>query len=137
MKVYIDASVVLRRILSQPGAILDWSPWRLVVTSELLQVEAFRTLDPLRVKGSLREPDFAEKFAFLRSVTASFEEVPIHSAILRRAAAPYPTEVGALDAIHLATAMLWMEDNEEALTFISHDKQLALAARACGLEVLS
>jgi predicted nucleic acid-binding protein len=49
--------------------------------------------------------------------------------VLTRAAGPMPTVVGSLDAIHLATAL------EPGFVLLTHDKQLARAARASGLDV--
>ena len=136
MKVYVDASVVLRRTFNQPGAIEDWSQWELVVTSEVLSVEVFRKVDRLRLAGRLTDDQVADRLALLHALTARFLKIPIQSAILRRAASPFPTALGTLDAIHLATALLWVEQNEEPLTLLTHDDALALAARACGLHVL-
>lgn len=135
MKVYVDTSVALRRVLKEPRALERWSDWDAAITSELLQIEAFRTVDRLRVWGRLDLPDVADKLSELRYLLRGFEQVPIRPAILQRAAAPFPTTLGTLDAIHLATALLWMEENEEPLTLLTHDAELALAARACGLEV--
>jgi hypothetical protein len=42
--------------------------------------------------------------------------------------------VKTLDAIHLATALLWDEQAGE-IVFLTLDRQLANAARACGLTV--
>jgi len=61
--------------------------------------------------------------------------VPLSRAVLNRAADPFPTVLGTLDAIHLASALLWIEEKGEALTLVTHDQQLAIAARACGLDV--
>jgi hypothetical protein len=36
----------------------------------------------------------------------------------------------------LATVLVWIEDRGEPLTFLTHDRQLANAARAGGLHVL-
>jgi hypothetical protein len=44
--------------------------------------------------------------------------------------------LGTLDAIHLATASLWLEQNEVALTMATHDEALAIAARAIGFDVV-
>lgn len=137
MKVYVDASIVLRRVLNQPGAFLNWDEWEWVVTSELLRVETLRSLDRLRLQVTLPAEQLliAEKMALLRSILVSLERVPLHAEVLERAASPLPTVLGTLDAIHLATALLWTEDHQEPLTFLTHDRELALAARACGLEV--
>ena len=135
MKAYIDSSVVLGWLLKQPRAIDGWSRWQAGVVSELLQVEVLRSLDRLRVLGKLSVRDMAGKVGSLRVLVASCDVYPIQRQVLQRAAAPLPTVLGTLDAIHLSTALLWMEDNGEPLVLLTHDRQLALAARACGMEV--
>jgi len=135
VKAYADASALLRWLLKQPGGLDSWSEWARVVTSELHRVEAFRTLDRLRIERKLSPSEIAEKSTLLRATTPGFEVAPISTTVLQRACAPFPTVVGALDAIHLATALLWIEDNRESLVFLTHDQQLAVAAKACGLEV--
>lgn len=85
--------------------------------------------------GRLADSEVAELLALLRTLTHGFERSPISATVLQRAASPFPTVIGTLDAIHLATALLWIEDNDEPLTFFTHDRQLAVAAQACGLEV--
>jgi len=40
-----------------------------------------------------------------------------------------------LNAIHIATALLWIEDESEPLVFVTHDMQQAVAARLAGLDV--
>ena len=47
-----------------------------------------------------------------------------------------PTGLGTLDAIHLATALLWKEMTPEELTMATHDPALAIAARVHGLPVI-
>lgn len=135
LKVYVDASVVLRRLLGAPGAITNWSAWELGVASELMAVEALRTLDRLRVMGELTASQLADCIEELKLCTLGFEEVPVGRPVLKRAAASLPVPLGTLDAIHLATAQVWMENNSQELIFLTHDRQLAIAVRACGLEV--
>lgn len=135
MRPYVDSSVVLRRLLKQPGAFVRWPGPETPVTSEMLQVDALRTLDRLRVQGRLNDGEVAERISALLAMIGSFERVPVTRAVLQGAGRPFPTAVGTLDAIHLATALLWIEERDEPLTFLTHDAQQALAARACGLEV--
>ena len=135
MKVYVDSSVVLRRILQQEGAFQDWTNWEHAVTSELLRVEVFRTLERLRLGGKLSDTELVDRFDVLLETTSRFQQVPIQPDTLQRASGAFPTPLGTLDAIHLATALQWMEDSNEPLTLLTHDAELALAARACGLEV--
>ena len=56
--------------------------------------------------------------------------------ILARASLPLPTPIGTLDAIHLATAMLWRESSDADLMFATHDAALGIAARASGFRVV-
>jgi predicted nucleic acid-binding protein len=135
MKVYMDSSVVLRWVLRQPGALENWLDWEFVLTSELLDVEVRRSFDRLRVQGKLDDQQVAEHLSAANSLISSFERAPVSRMVLRRAASPFPTALGTLDAIHLATALLWIEEQGEPLTLLTHDAELALAARASGLEV--
>jgi hypothetical protein len=125
----------MRRLLKQPGAFTDWSAWDLAVSSELLRVEAHRVLDRLRLQRAFRDADLAELHRLLQASFRALEFMPLNRAVLNRAADPFPTILGTLDAIHLASALLWMEERDEAITFLTHDTQLAVAARACGLDV--
>ena len=60
----------------------------------------------------------------------------IDASVLDRAAQPMPTELGSLDAIHLATALLWKEMTGSDLVMATHDVALALGAQAHGLRVV-
>jgi predicted nucleic acid-binding protein len=64
------------------------------------------------------------------------EVVELTRGIIARAAQPLPTELGTLDAIHLATALSWREDTGEELVMATHDLALSMAARSCGLRVI-
>ena len=69
------------------------------------------------------------------ALLAATEQVPLSRQILDRAAGPLPAPVRTLAAIHLATAMIWAETNQEEVIFLTHDHQLATAAWVCGLQV--
>ena len=56
--------------------------------------------------------------------------------ILSRASEPFPTPLGTLDAVHLATALVWRDRTKEELVMMTHDGDLATAARAFGIDVL-
>jgi hypothetical protein len=105
------------------------------MASELLHVEGFRAIDRLRIVGERRDAQLAEIMDSFRQLINSVHAIAINSAVLRRAAAPFTSVVTALDAIHIATALLWMEDEGEPLVFVTHDMQQAVAARLAGLEV--
>ncbi|MBZ5591618.1 MAG: hypothetical protein LAP39_05245 [Acidobacteriia bacterium] len=127
--------MAVRSLLHEPGAIEDWSQWDLVMASALIRVETLRAIDRLRVMGALEGAQLAGTIEALRMVMIRIEEIGIGAAVLDRAAASFPTVVSALDAIHIATALLWIEEQGEPLLFVTHDVQQAIAARTCGLEV--
>ena len=131
----MDTSVFMRRLLKQPGAFTGWSAWDLAVASELLRVEAHRVLDRLRLQRAFGDAELAQLRSLAQAAFRALEFVPLSRAVLNRAAGPFPTALGTLDAIHLATALLWMEEKGEAITLMTHDAQLAIAAKACGLHV--
>ena len=60
--------------------------------------------------------------------------IPLRRPVLRRAALPMATTVGTLDALHLASALLFRERHDVALVFATHDDRQAMAARALGFE---
>ncbi len=68
-------------------------------------------------------------------VIEALEIVELTSAVLHRAAQPMPAPLGTLDSIHLATADMWRESRGGEMLFATHDRALALAARATGFRV--
>jgi predicted nucleic acid-binding protein len=132
---YVDASVLLRVLLGEPGRWRDWGTVEIAVSSALAEVEILRTLDRLRLRGDLSVEETAERRGAAIRVMQAVSIVEVSAAVLRRAADPFPTPLGTLDAIHLATALAWRE-HRGSLTMATHDVQLALAARACGFAVV-
>jgi predicted nucleic acid-binding protein len=62
------------------------------------------------------------------------ELVPISADVIQRAAEPFPILIGSLDAIHLATALI-VRDTDSDMTFATHDRELAVAARSVGFSL--
>jgi len=62
--------------------------------------------------------------------------VLVQRPILARASEPFPTTLGTLDAQHLATALVWQDRMRQSLTMATHDRDLGLAARSFGIDVL-
>ena len=136
MIVYLDASVVLRRVLGQAGALREWRLVRTPISSRLTELECLRTLDRLRLESVLEEKKLAAAREAIYTVVASFEIVELTRTILTRAALPSPTSLGTLDAIHLASALTWRERTGRSLTMATHDGALALSARAQGIKTI-
>jgi predicted nucleic acid-binding protein len=135
MNVYVDTSVVMRRVLRQANAITDWSGWARIFSSGLTRVESLRTLDRVRLEGLVTDEQRAELHQQLETIIECISVVPLTESILERASRPLPTVLGTLDALHLTTALAVKREEQIELTLVTHDDQLALAARSVGLQV--
>lgn len=136
MIAYVDSSVVLRIALVEPNPLAEWRLIRRAVVSALVQVECLRTMDRLRIRRGLPVADAAIRRAALFRALAGTEVVEPDQRVLARASQPMSAPLGTLDAIHLATALLWREKTGVDPIMATHDVALALAARASGLHVL-
>jgi len=133
---YVDSSVLLRFVLGQRGALKEWTSIEYAVASALVQVECLRTLDRLKLEQRIADDEISERRATVFELLKSVELFDITGLVLERASQPLATVLGTLDAIHLATALLWREANENDLTMATHDTALATASRATGFAVI-
>ncbi|MCU1349146.1 MAG: hypothetical protein JWO56_2176 [Acidobacteria bacterium] len=135
MIAYLDASVLLRVVLAAPNALAEWSSIDHMVASSIIQVEAFRTLDRLRITEGVIDAEVTFRRNAVKSVLSLVDSIEVAPHICRLASQPLSVPLKTLDAIHLASAMWWRERRGE-LTFTTHDAQLARAARSVGFHVL-
>ena len=134
MNVYIDSSVLLRVLLGEAGRLRIWSRIDAPIASELIRVECLRTIDRARIVLRLDDGEVSERRSAALEAIETFTLIPVTGRILDRAAEPFPTILGSLDAIHLATALL-ARDRLDGLSLATHDAELAVAARAVGFRV--
>jgi predicted nucleic acid-binding protein len=132
---YLDTSVLLRLVLREPGALEDLRSCEALVSSELLAVESLRTIDRLRLQGALSPEQAASRRTTVSDWLEAVDLVLLQPPILARASEPFPTALGTLDALHLATALVWRERTRQTLVMATHDSGLGLAARSFGIEV--
>lgn len=136
MIAYVDSSVLLRVVLGQRNALKEWQAIDRGIASALVEVECLRTLDRLRLAEGLEDAEIALRREAIFRLVEAIEVVEPTRPVLTRAAQPLPTALGTLDAIHLATALLWRERAGADLTMATHDVALGTAARANGLRVV-
>jgi predicted nucleic acid-binding protein len=134
--IYVDSSALLRLVLREEGALEELRSSEGLVSSELLAVESLRTVDRLRIQVTLTVEEAA---AVSRAVSTWLEAVDLvllQPPSLARASEPFAVALGTLDALHLATALVWRERMGTSVVMAAHDGALALAARTFGIEVL-
>jgi uncharacterized protein len=135
MTAYLDTSALLRLVLREPGALDDLRSYDALVSSELIAVESSRTIDRLRLHGALTVEEAASRLRVVTEWLDAIDLVLVRAPVLRRASEPLPTPLGTLDAIHLATALIWRERMGALPTIATHDTTLGLAARSFGFDV--
>ena len=135
MITYLDSSVILDLIVDAPGAAELWRSIGRTVTSVLSETECLRTMDRFRLAGHLNDTALVRGRESLFRILESAEIIALGRGILDRAGLPMPIPVKTLDAIHLASAILYRETNGP-LNLATNDRALARAARAMGFEVL-
>jgi predicted nucleic acid-binding protein len=135
MSVYLDASIVLRKLQRERGSLASWGRWEHAYSSELLRVEVLRAIDRNRLKGMLTDRDMTDLIDRAHAVFDRLEFVALSGSILNRAAQSFFTPLGTLDALHLATALRVAEVHRIELLFLTHDVELAIAARSMNLSV--
>jgi predicted nucleic acid-binding protein len=128
--------VLLRVALGQPSALPEWRHIDRGVSSALVTTETLRSLDRLRLRAGLSDIEMARRRATILALIDSLELIEVDSVVLDRVAQSMPTELGTLDAIHLASALLWQNDTGTDLSVATHEKALGVAAQAHGLKVV-
>jgi predicted nucleic acid-binding protein len=123
---YLDASALVKLVVPEPeSAALQAAiarRWGHAVASEILSIEVHRAA--IRIGGD------AAAVAARRLLSVGL--LPLTQTIRTRAQRIGPSELRALDAIHLATALSVQEQVDVLLTY---DVRLAAAARAAGIPV--
>lgn len=135
MTVYIDTSVILRILFREPNPVELWGKWERAFSSHLWRVEALRNVDRLRLSGDLSDEEVADLVREIRVVHETLAIYPLTERILQRASETFPTVVGTLDAIHLATALA-IREVEAIDLLLTHDSQLGIAARSVSFTVV-
>lgn len=135
MNAYLDSSVVLRKLQREAAALGNWAQWEHAYSSVLLRVEVLRAIDRNRLRGALSDRDVAGLIDRARAIFDGVEFIALSPSVLNRAAQSFLTPLGTLDALHLATALRLVEVDGTDLVFLTHEAELAMAARGVNFSV--
>jgi hypothetical protein len=136
MKAYVDSSVILRILFSEKKALKLPKNIQFYAASEILKIECFRTLDRIKHSFSISDDEISDKHASLYKILNTLYIIKLSDPIIQRACESFPISLKSLDAIHLATSILWRQQENEKILFLTHDVQLSKSALASGFEVL-
>ena len=132
MNVYLDSSFVIRQLLGVRPECPFWGKWEKAYASTLMRTECFRAANLLRLKGKIDDAQRARLGTWIEKVVSTVTLVPVTDAILYRAAETFPTAVGTLQGIHLATLLELQAAHGITCSLATDDSQLLQAATALG-----
>lgn len=127
--IYLDSSALVKLAIAEPESpgLLSWltaQPNLVRVASSVIRVEVPRAV--WRAEPSA----LPESYLVLRRTT----EIELTDEVLSKAASVRPVTLDAIDAIHLASALVV---RRELTSFVSYDKRLLAAAKEAGLPTAS
>ncbi len=127
--IYLDSSALVKLAVTEPesAGLLSWlaaQPNLVRVASTLIRVEVPRAV--WRAEPSA----LPESYLVIRRTT----EIELSDEVLSKAAGVKPVTLRAIDAIHLASALVL---RRELTAFVSYDKRLLAAAKDAGLPTAS
>ena len=119
MVAYLDSSVVLRYILKGDPAIQHALSCDQLVSSELLEIECRRVIHRCRMEGELDDEGVAIAVTRLKKVLSGISLLQLSIAVKKRAMDAFPVSIKTLDALHLASALVFSEiiKDERVLVF--------------------
>jgi hypothetical protein len=130
---YLDTSVVLAHILQGESSIRHALECGSVVSSELLEIEARRVIHRCRMEGGLDDGGFVRAVERLDKLLSGVSLLALSPGVKKRAMGAFPVNVKTLDALHMASALIYTETRpEDTLLVFSHDASLNRCARALG-----
>ena len=130
---------MLRIVLDQPNPLREWADLNHGISNTLFRIECFRTLDRMWQTGEINDDDLVNKHSEVEEILRHIGIIPLDERVLKIAEQPFPTVIGTLDALHLASAMIYREKqpkDEQPIIMATHDDALAKAARSMNFEVL-
>ena len=135
MVIYAESSAVLAWLLDEPRAadvIKTLESADLVVTSDLTGIECARAIHRAAMRGLITQVQANTLRAALSSAAGQWDRLELGERVIALASGPFPVEpIRALDAIHLASAMVAREVWPE-VAVLSLDERVRANAAAMG-----
>lgn len=125
--IYIDTSVVIAQLLAEKR-VPDERVWIAPVASRLLEYELWTVVHRRGLAAS-----HAGAVATLLARVAFVEMIP---PVLARALEPFTRSLRTLDALHLSSA-LYLAERGQIEALATYDREMSLAGKAAGLQILT
>jgi predicted nucleic acid-binding protein len=137
---YFDSSALIKRYVREPGSarILSLLRRHDLLSSAITPVEVMSALSRRRRNSDLSEKDFAATVSRVQSERIRWELVEAGEAVLSRAEeiVQGAVPIRALDAIHVASLMVFQAASSIQISFVTGDGRQRDAANYLGLDVI-
>lgn len=136
---YFDTSALLKRYVREEGSTRARELMRRhrILSCAIAPVEAFSALFRRKADGDLGERSYAAIIARMRADRAHWELVELGEAVLGRAEDVISqTGVRTLDALHVASALVFQEWSGLRVPFVTADDRQREAALRMGLRAI-
>jgi hypothetical protein len=134
MVAYLDSSLALRYILKGDPSIRHALACERVISSELFEIECRRVIHRCRMEGELDDDGVATAISRLEKIISGISLLRLSDAVKKRAMDAFPVSVKTLDALHLASALLYAEKTpDDKVLLFSLDAGMSRCARILGL----
>ena len=110
---YLDTSVVLSHLLEDGAHLQGLSQLSRVASSRLLWIEVSRGIHRGLQTGRLSVEQATEARHGFISLSDGISQIRLTEEIYREAEGPFPLPIRTLDAIHLASAEIWLRSQGE------------------------
>jgi len=137
--VYLDTSTYLKLFVLESGSgeARQAVHGKKVLSSAILPLESCSALARRKAAGEMNEREFETVLENVRAGLSSIEIVRMTDDILKRAeSVTLQAGARALDAIHIASALMFKDTTSLNLTFMTSDTKQGDAAGRAGLKTL-
>ena len=114
---YLDSSIVLAYLLEERDDIKMLNGTRDVASSRLLWTEVSRAVHCALQTQRLTANEATRVRRTFQELAAGISQITLGESVLQRADGPYPIIMHTLDAIHLASAEIWLRQHDSVLSW--------------------
>ena len=136
---YFDTSAVVKRYVLESGSlpVRGWLRRHDFLSSAITPLEILSALGRRKQSGELSEKNFAAAVRRVGSDRARWELIELGGVVLNRAEEIIQQQpMRALDAIHIASALVFQASAGLQIAFVTGDRKQADAAERMGLNVI-
>jgi predicted nucleic acid-binding protein len=122
--IYLDTSVALAQLLAENRRPPDGFWQEALIASRLLEYELWTAINARGLSASHGNE--------VRALIGRVALIELTPPVLARALEPFPSAVGTLDALHLAS-IEFLRTQRQQIVLATYDKRMEVTARALGI----